>query len=276
METRRRSPTMSTTERRQERYDRFSDLVEIPMLGLSLMLVPVLLIPVVEELSPWSQRVLSWVTLGIWCAFVVEYLTLLFLSPNRWHTIKTHKLDLALIVFPFLRPLRLARLLRLAVAGTAMARMAVAASRLLGRPGFGATLGAVGACILIGGLLVSVAEHEQEGATISGLADGIWWAFVTCTTVGYGDTFPVTASGRVVAVVLMVIGISGLSVITANIAAYFVAGDVEGETDEIDERLDRIEAQLGEMTTLLTGLAGRRAADGPSVDLTDQPTVVPD
>ncbi|MEM9134826.1 MAG: potassium channel family protein [Actinomycetota bacterium] len=237
---------------RHARFERFEELIEIPMLVLSVALVPVLLMPVIEDLSPWSERILWWTGSLIWLAFVVEYIALVYLSPHRFKTMRSRKLDLALIALPILRPLRLARLLRLATAGTAAARMAVAAGRLLGRPGFGPTLGIVGGCILIGGVLVSVAENKQEGATISGLTDGIWWAFVTCTTVGYGDEFPVTGSGRVLAVVLMLIGISALSVITANVAAFFVSGDVEDETDDIDERLDRIESQLLQLTDLLS------------------------
>ncbi len=233
------------------------------MLVLSIVLIPVLLMPAVEDLSPWSERVLWWTGALIWLAFVLEFATLLYLSPDRRETVRTHKLDVALIALPILRPLRVARLLRLATAGTAVARMAVAAGRLLGRPGFGATLGLVGGCILLGGLLVSVAENQQDGSTIGGIADGIWWAFVTCTTVGYGDEFPVTASGRTIAVILMLIGISGLSAITANVAAFFVAGDVEDETDEIDERLDRIEAQLTRISALLT--------DGPSGEAGAEP-----
>ncbi len=247
----------------QARFERFEELIEIPMLVLAVALIPVLLMPGLEDLSPWSERVLWWTGSIIWSAFVAEYAVLLYLSPDRWQTVRTHKLDLALIALPILRPLRLARLLRLATAGTATARTAVAAGRLLGRPGFGATLGVVGGCILVGGVLVSVAEHEQDGATISGLADGIWWAFVTCTTVGYGDEFPITGSGRVLAVVLMLVGISGLSVITANVAAFFVSGDVEGETDEIDDRLDRIEAQLVQLTDLLTASIHDEARQEP-------------
>jgi voltage-gated potassium channel len=232
------------------------------MLVLSVLLIPVLLMPAVEDLSPWSEQVLWWTGSTIWGAFVVEYALLLYLSPNRWQTIRTRKLDLALILLPMLRPLRLARVLRLTTAGTAVARIAVVAGRLLGRPGFGPTLGAVGACILVGGLLVSLAEHQQPEATIDGLADGIWWAFVTCTTVGYGDTFPVTASGRAVAIVIMLVGISGLSVITANVAAYFVAGDAEADTDGIERRLDRIEAQL----THLTGMVASPVEPSESAD----------
>jgi len=84
--------------------------------------------------------------------------------------------------------------------------------------------------------------------------DGIWWAWVTVTTVGYGDVVPQTASGRVFAVVLMLMGISMLSLITANISAYLMARGTEKEIRLeqrelkklmlVEDRLDLIEAKL--------------------------------
>lgn len=239
---------MDDATRKQERYERFTDLVEIPMLVLSVLLVPVIVMPAAEDLSPWSESMLVGLGLVIWVAFALEYAVLLYLSPNRWETIRTRKLDLALVLLPMLRPLRL---FRLAGAGTAVARISVAAARLLRRPGFGPTLAAVGGLIVAGGVLVALAEHDRPSSTIGSLGDGIWWAFVTCTTVGYGDEVPVTSSGRVIAVILMLIGISGLGAITANIAAYWVANDVEDETDELAERLDVIEAKLDALTAAL-------------------------
>lgn len=238
-------------DERSIRYQRFIERVEIPMLVLSVLLIPVVVMPFAEDLSPWAVSVLWWTGAIIWIGFAAQYAMLLYLSPHRWHTVRTNKLDLLLVVLPVLRPVRLLRVVRLARAGTAFARVAVAARRVFGRPGFGATILVVVGFILVGGLLVAVAEHRQAGSTIDGLADGIWWAFVTCTTVGYGDEFPVTATGRAVAVILMLAGISGLSAITANIAAYFVSTDTDVDTRDLDRRLDRIEAQLERLTTTL-------------------------
>ena len=73
--------------------------------------------------------------------------------------------------------------------------------------------------------------------------DGIWWPLVTATTVGYGDMFPITPEGRGIGAVMMLAGISLLSVVTANIAAFFLEQDTDGLAD-IRDRLDRIEALL--------------------------------
>ncbi len=62
--------------------------------------------------------------------------------------------------------------------------------------------------------------------------DGIWWAVETVTTVGYGDVYPTSVSGRVVAMVVMIVGIGFVSVLTASVASYFVQHDKEA--DELD------------------------------------------
>jgi voltage-gated potassium channel len=87
-------------------------------------------------------------------------------------------------------------------------------------------------------------EQHAPGATIHGFGDALWWAIVTVTTVGYGDTAPVTAGGRGVAVVLMLTGIGLVGVLSATVASYFVGQRAELDMTELHRRLDRIEALL--------------------------------
>jgi voltage-gated potassium channel len=61
--------------------------------------------------------------------------------------------------------------------------------------------------IIFGGIAVYLAEHEHQGANITKLGDAFWWAVVTITTVGYGDYYPVTSLGRIIAVFVMFSGI---------------------------------------------------------------------
>ena len=61
--------------------------------------------------------------------------------------------------------------------------------------------------IIIGGIGEYLAEHQYQGANITNLGDAFWWAIVTIATVGYGDYYPVTAVGRIIAVIVMVSGI---------------------------------------------------------------------
>src|SRR4029079_6524522 len=82
--------------------------------------------------------------------------------------------------------------------------------------------------------------------------DGIWWAMVTVTTVGYGDIYPKTIDGRIIAMVVMLFGIGFLSVLTATVASYFVKTDRGGETERILAALGRLEAEVTELKQQLT------------------------
>jgi hypothetical protein len=92
--------------------------------------------------------------------------------------------------------------------------------------------------------------------------DGVWWAVVTVTTVGYGDIYPKTVAGRAVGMTLMLVGIGFLSVLTATIASRFVKQERSEETTGITDALARIEADLAAMRANST--RGKRLAHAQS------------
>ena len=71
----------------------------------------------------------------------------------------------------------------------------------------------------------TVAEDVGVDGRLKGFTDALWWSAATITTVGYGDITPVTATGRAVAVVTMIVGISTFAVVTARIASFLVSDD---------------------------------------------------
>ena len=102
------------------------------------------------------------------------------------------------------------------------------------------------------GLLVTVIDRES----FPSIGAGLWWSVQTVTTVGYGDSIPMNLAGRIVAVLVMLLGISFLTVITASITSSFVARSRRDQTPSdaetamaeqfrrLDSRLERIEAAL--------------------------------
>ena len=237
-----------------EAYRRFEQAVELPMLVLALAFIPLL---AAEALNWGSPVVIEGAYLLLSALFALEYGIKLYLAPDRGRMVRTHVFDLALIVLPFLRPLRAARVLRLIRAGAAAGRAAVALRRVTARRGFRSFLLVVAVVITVGGVLMWLVERGVN-ETIHTPLDGIWWALVTTTTVGYGDIFPVTQEGRAVAAVMMLVGISLLSVVTANIAAYFIEEE-QGDLVEIRDRLARIEQRLEQ-------LAGTGGLGGPPAE----------
>ena len=117
----------------------------------------------------------------------------------------------------------------------------------------------VAGVLVVGAGVAFAFERGHPDANLTTPGAALWWALVTTTTVGYGDYFPVTPEGRGVAVLLMLLGISLLSVVTANIAAFFVEQNADAQ-DDVSRRLDRIEQLLLEQRA---GSAGQ--SNDPSI-----------
>lgn len=102
---------------------------------------------------------------------------------------------------------------------------------------------------------VAILQVEQgEGVNIKSPEDALWWAFVTLTTVGYGDRYPVTGAGRIVAAVLMIAGVGLFGTFTGYVASWFLEPEAEADAgrDAAEaERLERVEWELREIRRLL-------------------------
>ena len=97
--------------------------------------------------------------------------------------------------------------------------------------------------IFLFGYLFYVSEPD-----VRSLGDGIWWALVTITTVGYGDITPVTTLGRVVASSLMLLGLGLIATITAIVSAKFIQNFVDHHTnDDVLEKLDEMQLELDDI-----------------------------
>jgi voltage-gated potassium channel len=200
---------------RVERWERNS---EIPLLLLAAAFLVAYAWPVLDTgLGHDLRTFLETVSWTVWIAFAVDFAVRIWLaSDNRRRYVGRHWYDVALIGLPMLRPLRMLRLLAFA--------------RILNRSAAGSLVGQVttyviGAAVAAvgpGSIAVLDAEQGAAGANITSFGDALWWACETVTTVGYGDHFPVTTQGRVIAVALMVVGVSMVGAVTASVAAWMV------------------------------------------------------
>jgi voltage-gated potassium channel len=112
-------------------------------------------------------------------------------------------------------------------------------------------------------VLAAVLIHFTDRQTFPNIGDSLWWAIQTVTTVGYGDLVPASATGRLVAALVMLVGIGFLTVITAAITSTFIETArkrIEGNTrDGISTKLDEISARLEMIEARLTTAGGTTA-----------------
>ena len=163
-----------------------------------------------------TQTLLNIVQWVGWVAFATDLIYGLINAKSKKQYLKKHPLEVAAVLLPFLRPLRLMRVI--SFGGLAIQKVAI------GRQ-FAITVKVFLASIFvayISAVQMTITERAVEGSNIKNFGDGIWWAITTVTTVGYGDRYPTTTEGRFLAVALMIMGISLMGVITASVAAWFV------------------------------------------------------
>jgi voltage-gated potassium channel len=164
------------------------------------------------------------------------------MSPRHVHYAFSHPLALASVLYPPVRVFFSIRLVQSMFRRGHLARFLTTAVVL----------------VLNGAIIVYLFERHAPGSNIHTLRDAVWWSFVTVTTVGYGDFYPVTAGGRVTACLIMGTGLLTLAVVTAQVASSFVAQGPsrtrpapqdeaarrEVTLAELDQRLARIEQLL--------------------------------
>lgn len=261
------SPGIRRLARNQGALEHFSAAVELPMVVITVLWLPVVLVPLLVPVHGAASASLAVIDYTVWALFALEYLIKLYLSPQRWTFARTHVMDLVIVVVPFLRPVRLGRITRVA----RLVRVGVVAERAINRAksvvthrGLHVVLLTITIIVFACAGVVTIAERNAHGSDIHQLGDGLWWAIVTVATVGYGDTAPVTPIGRGVAVVLMLAGIGLIGVLSASIASYFVGEDTDKTADELKElrqelaearverdqlaaKLDRVSEQMDEI-----------------------------
>ena len=111
----------------------------------------------------------------------------------------------------------------------------------------------------------------RRGANIEGVWGALWWSATTVTTVGYGDRFPVTRDGRLVAIGLMLAGIALIGVVTAAIASWLIARvrDVESDTEAslsrqisgLSQEIAGLKSQLSSVSIVINQADARRRPD---------------
>ena len=235
---------MSTSNKKELRnsrellLDKIERITEIPLMILSLVMIPLLLGPILWDMAENEERFFFLADILIWTLFAVDMLVKIVLSTNRINYLKVNWFELIVVGLPWFRPFRIVRLI-------AFAAKSYKGTTRAGKPDF-LLVYAVG-LIVVGATIVTTFE-QGYGSSLESFSQSLWWSLVTTTTIGYayGDTLPMSIAGRGMAVILMLGGLGIFGAITANLAAVFSnAGDPNTKAlAEIQQELRELQSEI--------------------------------
>jgi len=203
---------------------------------LSIYVLIALLIDTVFKLPPEISNLLSLVDNIICFVFIIDFCIRFYAADNKLKFMQWGWIDLisSIPTFDYMRAGRLLRLIRL----IRILRAFRSAKHLIEHIFVNRVKGTFTAVALIAVLMVifsaiSILQVEDDpNSNIKTAEDALWWAYVTITTVGYGDKFPVTTSGRIIAAALMTVGVGLFGTFTGFLASWFVIDKSNIRSDE--------------------------------------------
>ena len=224
-----------------------------PTYQLFILFVSILGLLVVAAISfisfdPAVVQILNVVDFSICLIFIFDFLKGYVQAPNKLAFLKWGWIDLlssipSVDILRFGRTVRILRIFRV-LRGFKSAKIIFQyANNQKGESAFLTVSFLSFILIMIGSITIYELEAGIEGSTIKTASDAMWWAFVTMTTVGYGDYYPVSDLGRIIASVLMLCGIGLFATFTGFVGSWFLSGQEE-EIERLDENIDELKTLI--------------------------------
>lgn len=197
--------------------------------------------------------------MALWSMFVIETGVLTILVDNRARYLRNNWMNVVIILIglPLFLGLNtysgIMRLVRILILIDLSMHMGSSIQRLLSQNSLGPTFAGSAIVIFMAGFMIAGIDPAFKSAS-----EGIWWAWVTVTTVGYGDLVPATNIGRIFAGILILVGLGLISLLTASIAAMSIEkaearhqgankDSTKIKIEALESQLDRIESKLDEL-----------------------------
>ncbi|HLX51364.1 MAG TPA: potassium channel family protein [Streptosporangiaceae bacterium] len=241
---------------RHDLVDRIEQVTRYPLLLLGIAWLVIGVTVVTSRANGTISISLVATLFTLWVILLVEYLVRLVVTPDTRGYLRRRWVEPATVLLPPLQGWHLIGIERMTVlAREAQLRVAF----ILSHHSLFRVLIAAAGSLFLGAWLVLLFEENTPGGNIHSYPNALWWAIVTVTTVGYGDRFPVSGGGRIVASVLMLVGIGLIGVLTATVASVFMKehtdankevykqghADISQQLAVIGQRLADVERRLG-------------------------------
>lgn len=189
----------------------------------------------------------------LWGLFAADYCIRLYLAPRRLYFITHNLMNLAIVLLPAWRIVSFLAMIHLTT-NRQYKRLSELAVKLFGYTAI---------FIIMFALAIYSVESSEPGAMIRDLPTAYWWTFTTLATVGYGDVYPITGIGRVIAVVVMLYGGGLVAVATGALASWIIekfGGREEQEYPATKADVDDLRQEISELRALLAREYARREA----------------
>jgi voltage-gated potassium channel len=216
----------------------------ILILVLSVYILMALVVDSFVKLPRETSRVLELLDYGICLFFFIDFLVQFFTARNKWHYMRWGWIDLISSIplvdaFQAGRLVRIIRILRIVRAFRSLKALLlyIFANRIRGTF---TTISVLAVLMIIFSAIAILQVETDPNSNIRTAEDALWWAYVTITTVGYGEKYPVTTLGRLIAASLMTVGVGLFGTFTALVASWFV----DEKEDEREERNRGTEEQV--------------------------------
>ena len=232
--------------------------------SLAVLAVVLIIIDLSDGIDGWKLILYR----GIIFMFYVDYAVRLYSAPNKTKYMKDNIADIVVLLplrtvfggLPFLQSHHMYRLLGLPRLLSILYRPLKKARRFFNTNGFKYMVFITVMMVLTGGVLIHFAEDMS-------VSDGIWWAFVTATTVGYGDISPSTFYGRIIAMVLMLVGIGLIGSLTSTLTSYFMRSTKKDKKnltiamiqDQLDQFDELSEKEVDDLCLILKTLKSKQS-----------------
>jgi voltage-gated potassium channel len=234
------------------------------LLGIAWLVIAIVV--VTTDVNGSTSIVLVGTLFALWAILLTEYLVRLVITPDRRGYLKRRWVEPATVAVPALQPWHLIGIERM---GLLLQEAELRVETVLRHHSLFRVLIAAAATLFLGAWLVLLFEEKAKGSNIHSYPDALWWAVVTVTTVGYGDRFPVSEGGRVVAVILMLLGIGLIGVLTATVASVFVKEHTDASREEYRKGHEDLGQQLSVISNRLADLERRLGATPAEVAAAD-------
>ncbi len=263
---------------RHDLVDRIEEVTKFPMALLGVAWLVIAVVVLTTDVNGSASRALVGALFVLWVVMLVEYLVRLVITPDTPGYLRRRWVEPVTVVVPPLQGWHIVGIekMTLLVHEGELRLESVLKHHSLFRVLIGVVV-----TLFLGSWLALLFEEKARGSNIHDYVGALWWAIVTVTTVGYGDRFPVTGGGRIVAVILMLVGIGLIGVLTATVASLFIKEHTDANREEfkkghadlgqqltvISDRLADVERRLGatpaQVAAVDAGAAGEAAESGP-------------